>query len=581
VFSAAYNLIAPRKKRKDEPRQVAEPNPADGIQQAPKQKWTARVVARLTGKAPYVSGLAAVILAIVLGNLYQVRVLWNQLPQFAEQRSPDPTWLGQLGDAASGLGRVLSGEEQLLQGDNGLWYFDASRAILNGQDSAPITEFPFFTFLYADLHPHLMDMPLVLAALAWIAAIVRLPAMVSRPWRRQGLLAAGATWLVAGLSFGALYPTNSWDYPVLLALGLAAITYSIVVERPDSWGMTAWRVISRVGLLIGLSIALYTPFHQWFGTGDLSFELWKGPRTPLGDYFTVHGLFLFVILSYMVAETVRWLRPKVSRLIHTPLGEMTSFLENALVAILAMILLLLLAVPWIRRNDYVTASVALLLAAWVGLLLLRPNKSNAQRLAMALVGAGLGLTFIAELVTIKGDVGRMNVVFKFYLLTWLFFSVAAAAVLVWIWPRIWASRRRNLWVGALGLLLLAAMTTRSSARRRRPTIAGQRSSNRQRPWMAWPTCSANHRPAKTTRAPSFTWRMRSLSGWAWIMQPCAGCRRTYRARLPSSKVTPLSIVGVRVSPTTPACPPSSAGTGTCGSITPCCQARWWKSASRN
>ncbi len=447
VFSVAYNLIAPRGA---EP--AAEQRPAPG------ETRLTRAVAFLRAKGPYLAGLAAVILALLLGNLYQVRLLWNRLPEYAEQRSADQSWLGQAGDAAAGLGRVLSGEEALFRGDYGTWYFDASRAILNGQDSAPITEFPFFTFLYADLHPHLLDMPIVLTALAWIVSIVRRPTIVSRPFRRQGLLAAGATWLIAGLAFGALYPTNSWDYPVLLALGLVAIAYAVWITRPSSLGETVWQLFSRFTLLIVLSIALYAPFHQWFGTGDLSFELWKGPRTPLGDYFTVHGLFLFVILTYMVLETGRWLKPRITRLIHTPLGELTPFFDNALVVILAFLLMLVLVVPWIRSNEYVTAVVALSLAIWAALLLLRPNEHDLQRLALTLTGAGLGLTFIAELVTIKGDVGRMNIVFKFYLLTWLFFSVAVAAILVWLWPRIWSSRRRVIWLGALVLLLLAALT---------------------------------------------------------------------------------------------------------------------------
>jgi YYY domain-containing protein len=439
VFSVAYNLIAPGKREETETR------PASG------RMW-------FSGKAPYLAGVTAVALAIILGNLYQVRLLWNRLPEFAEQRSPEPTWLQQASDAVSGLGQIVSGEEELFRGDNGTWYFNASRAILNGQDTAPITEFPFFTFLYADLHPHLLDMPLVLTALAWIVSIVRLPAIVSQPFRRQGLLASGASWLIAGLTFGALYPTNSWDYPVLLGLGAAGIAYAVLIDDPPSVSTAVLRLLSRIALLLLLSIALYAPFHQWFGTGDLSFELWKGPRTPLGDYFTVHGLFLFVILTYMALETARWLKPRIAWLIHTPLGELTSFLENATIVLLVLIVALVVGLPWLRRNDYVTAAVALLLAAWAGLLLLRRDQSRLQRVALALTGAGLGLTFIVELVTIKGDVGRMNVVFKFYLLTWLFFSVAVGAILVWLWPMIWSSRRRYLWLGALGLLVLAALT---------------------------------------------------------------------------------------------------------------------------
>jgi YYY domain-containing protein len=460
VFSVTYNLIAPRRSNESEERPASEKQvyPDGTTSLSDKASYSVGKATNLVGKAPYLAGLAAVILAIILGNLYQARLLWNRLPEYAEQRSPDPSWLGQAGDAVAGVGRIISGEEELLRGDNGAWYFDASRAILNGQDSAPITEFPFFTFLYADLHPHLMDMPLVLAALAWIISIVRSPTIVSQPFRRQGLLASGSTWLVAGLAFGVLYPTNSWDYPVLLALGLAGIAYTVVIERPPSLGATVWRLLSRTALLLVLSIAFYAPFHQWFGTGGLGFELWKGPRTPLGDYFTVHGLFLFVILTYMLLETGRWLKPRFDRLIHTPLGELTSLLESALVVLLGLILVLVIGLPWLRSNDYVTAAIALLLAAWAGLLLLRRDQSQLQRAALTLAGAGLGLTFIAELVTLKGDVGRMNVVFKFYLLTWLFFSVAVGAILVWLWPRIWTSRRRYLWLGALGLLTLAALS---------------------------------------------------------------------------------------------------------------------------
>ncbi|GBL17813.1 hypothetical protein EMGBS1_06330, partial [Chloroflexota bacterium] len=50
----------------------------------------------------------------------------------------------------------------------GEWYWNATRVIPHPESEVgPITEFPLFTFLYADLHAHMMALPLTLLALAW------------------------------------------------------------------------------------------------------------------------------------------------------------------------------------------------------------------------------------------------------------------------------------------------------------------------------------------------------------------------------------------------------------------------------
>jgi len=73
------------------------------------------------------------------------------------------------------------------------------------------------------------------------------------------------------------------------------------------------------------------------------------------------------------------------------------------------------------------------LAVWTGVLLLRPGISDARRFVLFLLGTGLVLTLMVEIVVVSGDIGRMNTVFKFYLHVWALFAVSAAAAITWMW----------------------------------------------------------------------------------------------------------------------------------------------------
>src|SRR6266849_1953117 len=62
------------------------------------------------------------------------------------------------------------------------------------------------------------------------------------------------------------------------------------------------------------------------------------------------------------------------------------------------------------------------------------RRSN-RTLQAALFGVALFATLIPEFVSLQGDIGRMNTVFKFYLQAWILLSVTAAVALGWLVQR--------------------------------------------------------------------------------------------------------------------------------------------------
>ncbi len=44
------------------------------------------------------------------------------------------------------------------------------------------------------------------------------------------------------------------------------------------------------------------------------------------------------------------------------------------------------------------------------------------------------LTLMVELIVLRGDIGRMNTVFKFYLQVWTMFSISGQPRSGWLWP---------------------------------------------------------------------------------------------------------------------------------------------------
>jgi YYY domain-containing protein len=450
---------------------------------------------------PLVFGLLGALFVAVLGNLGEIHLLLLKLGEGVMD-----TFQSTIPGLAA-LVRIVIGSFETVFGGRALpisineWYWNASRAIPAPPSESVITEFPFFTFLYADLHAHLIAMPLTFLSLAVALSFVKgaeNPARSPSVPRRR-FLGTLAPLLLWALTIGAMRTTNTWDVPPHLLIALGALVIAANERRQPGWSgflRLGWSVLWKMALLFVLGWwLLYQPFWASYGSYYNSIAVWTGTRTAFWAYLVVYGLFLFAIVSYLAARTfgrgqgqspepllrrvyltLRY-RHRSSRLRDAARMAGVRRLPLGALAWAALILLVLVElfflipgiIPFTRANaDALESGVyayrglsvfALgLPVTLLGLLLLfRRRVSPTERLWVYLVLLGVGMTMGVEVIVLQGDIARMNTVFKFYLQTWLIWGVAAAAALAWLFPRLqrWHVGRK-VWLGTLGVLLLCA-----------------------------------------------------------------------------------------------------------------------------
>jgi YYY domain-containing protein len=413
----------------------------------------ARAAAGLKRTHAYVAGVAAVLMTAVLGNLDAGLQVLDQLWKLG----------GELAPSSGGIVRIGAGILALLQGASfPVLDFWRSTRFIGPEDVGPIHEFPYFTFLYGDLHAHQLALPLTVAVL-----LIGLNLM--RSLRADPRRVPWAPLVMAGGLVAMLRATNTWDFPTYaaitaLVLILGSLPALLRLERPAIQTLVVSFLV--FGVVSQLAFAPYTQRYQLFYTGVDPVKA----RTALSQFLTIHGLFFFVggslLLWYLVQASRRAMAARrQSRLVPEPgyygmilpLGTLTNFHSPAAwVAACGAVLGLILFVAGYQTRAVLVAGIAFAAAACFA------HWRNSNRaLQAALFGVALFATLIPEFVALQGDIGRMNTVFKFYLQAWVLLSISSAVAFGWL---IRKSNRdhvlrlvRPTWIALLTLLLAAAV----------------------------------------------------------------------------------------------------------------------------
>lgn len=403
---------------------------------------------------------------------------------------------------------------------SGIIYWRASR-VLQDYDliRAPreiIDEFPFFSYILSDLHPHVLAMPFVLLGMALALNLFMEGAKGENHFLGFNLEVDRLYWIIVCVVLGGLAFLNTWDFPIGVALFSAA--YAFIQARKYGWRR---RVIGDFFLMAVctavLSYLFYLPFyigfasqagglipsiiyftrgaHFWVMFGTLLIPiftlLWivfirRGNSELLGKSLLVSGALIGLLwLGSFLLGGLAVSLPGIGAQLSKSTNYYFARLGSRLTDIGALFLntqgasledtTSLIGEAFFRRlvapGTWLTL-LALIALTLGGLFILAKTKSNQQEaksqsdtlvlpdgfgFVLLMILLGSLLTIFPEFFYLRDQFGwRMNTIFKFYYQAWMLWSIAAAFAVVILFRSLHGTRG---WVirGVLGLVIVAGM----------------------------------------------------------------------------------------------------------------------------
>jgi len=358
------------------------------------------------------------------------------------------------------------------------WWWQASRVIqdidLLGNISplSPIDEFPAFSFVLGDLHPHVLVMPFVMLVIGLALNIFR--GAMDGVWRIFGveLPYQKGPFIISAVLLGGITFLNTWDLPVYFSLVVGAFLLRRVQQK--GWDWERLYDLLKLAIPLGvLSLLLYAPFlisfqsqaggilpnliyptrglYLWVMFGTLFIPifllLWRSLRQNLpADWKWGSGLVLVLLagllimaflLGYLISQT------QIGQQVLTSQGQssfwnaLTAAIRHRLRFGMGLLSLLLLLVPG--------------LSFLIGMADAKPSTDERDHgplpFVFLMIVLGGVMVLAPEFVYLRDVFGaRMNTVFKFYYQAWMLWSLSAAFASVLI-------LQRGKWFGKLLIIL--------------------------------------------------------------------------------------------------------------------------------
>ena len=387
------------------------------------------------------------------------------------------------------------------------WWWRGSRVIdtlgLQGNSlDFTITEFPFFSFLLGDLHPHVMSVPFILLFLTFSLNFFLSPALIGARWVREH----PGTVFVTAMLLGALAFINIWDivpFTVLwAALAILKASRQEAGQSEGEWPHVLSRVWLPITVVLVMAILMYLPYY-------FSIDSQATGILPVGEVATrpihfliIWSLFLAMLLPFLLRQLPRVLslpsgnpaisclhcgaaNPRQTRFCAECGASLESarreFWPRASIVLGLIFLPFFIWVAWQLGWSTLTWSTAplvvvaerflnvlpLTLLLFVALYsLIRYGESgaaSAMAFVLALISLALLLILGPEFLRVDDLFhNRMNTIFKVYYQAWVLLAIASAFGLYFLSSMKPSSRgifrlAMGGWWGLIGVLLVASL----------------------------------------------------------------------------------------------------------------------------
>lgn len=360
-------------------------------------------------------------------------------------------------------------------------FFNASRIYpLNDNGFRAITEFPMFSFILGDLHPHVMALPFValVAAMALTFFRSREPLDVVF-WLQRPLMLLGSAILLGGLAF-----LNTWDIATMSFVVVAAVAASNYGRVRTLGAELFVQTLTFTLPLLMLAVMLYMPFFLSFSSqADGIGAVVTRPGITYAGTRPVHAFIywgpLLIIVLPFVALRLWALRGRITLLA----AAISAAIPAAVVVAWALYFgyqnmrddpklggaggfweqITDRGVGWITAIAIGAGLGLTLLTLWLEMTSDDDREERQGPIAALLLVATAALLTLGTEFFYVGDLfnSRMNTVFKLYYQAWLLMAIAAAFALYYLaapWRGGAAGGRglRYAWGGAVVLALAAA-----------------------------------------------------------------------------------------------------------------------------
>ena len=403
---------------------------------------------------------------------------------------------------------------------NPWWWWRGSRVIQdydltgNRLGVSPITEFPFFSFLLGDNHPHVLGLPFVLLAISLAFNLLN-NQLQKRKQPEQEIPSSPSWWnpiqscldgdgvlfFIMALILGGLAFLNTWDFPIYLGLTLLAFAAGQITVRGRIERTVFLRtIVLGVGLLIS-AVLLYIFFYISFDSQAGGILPYIFPPTRLAQYLVMFGIFFFFLAGFLIMLLIK--HAKTGQSVWRNVGKMWGWVVISGLGLYALILLILttasllssripalqnleqslggiplnqvirivaldrLGNPWLFLA--ISGLIGLVLTAFQLLILNRSENPDTNEIKMEiepalvfvllLILTGILLSWSVEFLYLRDSfMVRMNTVFKFYYQAWVMLACASAFALWWMAETL-ANRAvlRGLLLSLSTVLILAGM----------------------------------------------------------------------------------------------------------------------------